>query len=70
MGGPGATDPLPDGAETQVWLATSDEPAATATGRYLKRRHVLEPHPAARDGAVQDRLLAECARLTGVDLPG
>ena len=70
MGGPGATDPLPDGAETQVWLATSDDPAATATGRYLKRRQVLEPHPAARDGAVQDRLLAECARLTGVDLPG
>ena len=69
MGGPNATDPPADGAETQVWLATSDEPEATATGRYLKRRRVLTPHPAARDEAVQERLLAECARLTGVELP-
>jgi NAD(P)-dependent dehydrogenase (short-subunit alcohol dehydrogenase family) len=69
MGGPNATDPLADGAETQLWLATSDEPDAVATGRYLKRRRVLVAHPAARDVAVQDALLAECARLTGVDLP-
>jgi len=69
MGGPNATDPPADGAETQVWLATSDEPEATATGRYLKRRRVLTPHPAARDEAAQERLLAECARLTGVELP-
>jgi NAD(P)-dependent dehydrogenase (short-subunit alcohol dehydrogenase family) len=59
MGGPDATDELPEGAETQVWLATSDEPEATATGRFLKRRQVLEPNPASRDLAVQDRLLAE-----------
>jgi NAD(P)-dependent dehydrogenase (short-subunit alcohol dehydrogenase family) len=69
MGGPGATDPLPEGAETQVWLATSDEPDAVAGGRYLKRRHVLTANPAARDVAVQDALLAACARLTGVELP-
>jgi NAD(P)-dependent dehydrogenase (short-subunit alcohol dehydrogenase family) len=69
MGGPNATDPLPDGAETQVWLATSDEPEAVATGRYLKRRQVLTANPAARDVAVQDALLAACAGLTGVELP-
>jgi NAD(P)-dependent dehydrogenase (short-subunit alcohol dehydrogenase family) len=69
MGGAGATDELPEGAETQVWLATSDEPAAVATGRYLKRRRVLEPNPAAADRSVQDGLLAACERLTGVRLP-
>ncbi|RJK97106.1 SDR family NAD(P)-dependent oxidoreductase [Vallicoccus soli] len=68
MGGPGATDDLADGAETQVWLATSDEPAATASGRYLKRRRELRAHPAAYDTAVQDGLLAACAELTGVRL--
>ena len=68
MGGAGATDELPAGAETQVWLATSDEPAAVASGRYLNRRRVLQANPAADDLALQDRFLAEAARLTGVTL--
>jgi hypothetical protein len=51
-----------------VWLATSSEPDAVATGRYLKRRRVLTANPAARDVAVQDALLAACAQLTGVEL--
>ncbi|MEV4702834.1 hypothetical protein [Actinoplanes sp. NPDC049316] len=66
MGGPGATDDLPEGAETQVWLATSDEPAATVTGRYFKRRRELRANPQAYDEELQDRLLAICADLTGV----
>jgi NAD(P)-dependent dehydrogenase (short-subunit alcohol dehydrogenase family) len=69
MGGPNATDELPEGAETQVWLATSDEPAATASGRYLKRRRNLRANPAAYDVDLQDRLLAACAALTGQPLP-
>lgn len=69
MGGPSATDDLPEGAETQVWLATSDEPAATASGRYLKRRRVLDPNPVANDVEAQERLLAACADLTGETLP-
>jgi NAD(P)-dependent dehydrogenase (short-subunit alcohol dehydrogenase family) len=69
MGGPGATDSLAEGAETQIWLATSDRPDAVASGRYLRRRRVMSAHPAALDPAVQERLLAECARLTGVALP-
>jgi NAD(P)-dependent dehydrogenase (short-subunit alcohol dehydrogenase family) len=68
MGGPGATDELPEGAETQVWLATSDE-VATLTGRYLKRRKDLRANAAAYDVALQDRLLAACAGMTGVALP-
>jgi len=69
MGGPQATDDLPDGAGTQVWLAGSDEPDALVSGRYLKRRQVLTPNPAAVEVALQERLLAECARLTGVPFP-
>jgi len=69
MGGPGATDDLPEGAETQVWLASSDDPAATVTGRYFKRRRELRANPQAYDEALQDELLAACADLTGVKLP-
>ncbi|MEU0557792.1 SDR family NAD(P)-dependent oxidoreductase [Dactylosporangium sp. NPDC006015] len=69
LGGPSATDGLPEGAETQVWLATSDDPAATVTARYFKRRTDLKANPAAYDRSVQDALLAACASLSGVELP-
>lgn len=69
LGGPNATDELPKGADTQVWLATSDEPAATVTGRYFKWREELRANPAAYDVDVQERLLVACAELTGVTLP-
>ncbi|HXZ99683.1 MAG TPA: SDR family NAD(P)-dependent oxidoreductase [Candidatus Binatia bacterium] len=70
MGGPGASDSLAQGAETQVWLATSDEPAATVTGRYLKRRRELRANPEAYDVDVQERFLAAGAALSGVSFPG
>jgi NAD(P)-dependent dehydrogenase (short-subunit alcohol dehydrogenase family) len=69
MGGAGATDELPAGAETQIWLATSDEPAATVTGRYFKRRRELRANPAAYREDLQEELLAACAALSGVKLP-
>jgi NAD(P)-dependent dehydrogenase (short-subunit alcohol dehydrogenase family) len=69
MGGPHATDELADGAETQVWLATSDDPEALGSGRYLKRRQTLTANPAAYAEDTQERLLAACAELTGVPLP-
>jgi NAD(P)-dependent dehydrogenase (short-subunit alcohol dehydrogenase family) len=69
MGGPGATDDLPEGSETQVWLATSPEPEATVTGHYFKRRRSLRANPRAYDEALQDELLARCAELTGTVLP-
>jgi NAD(P)-dependent dehydrogenase (short-subunit alcohol dehydrogenase family) len=68
MGGPGASDELPVGAKTQVWLATSAEPAATVTGRYFKRRRELRAHPAASEVDVQEDLLAACAELSGTKL--
>ena len=69
MGGPSATDELPQGADTQVWLATSSDPTALVTGRYFKHRTELPPHPATHDLSVQQGLLAACERLTGVALP-
>jgi NAD(P)-dependent dehydrogenase (short-subunit alcohol dehydrogenase family) len=69
LGGPNATDDLSVGAATQVWLATSDEPDAQVTGRYLKRRDVLEPNPQANDVRMQDAVLDQLAALTGTELP-
>jgi len=69
LGGPNAWDEVEDGAETQVWLATSDESAATASGRYVKRREDLEPNPVTRDSSARRELVAELERLTGYSLP-
>lgn len=69
LGGRGATDELPVGAQTQVWLATSDEPQALVTGRYLKWRNELRANPDAYDTGLQEELLAACATLTGAELP-
>jgi NAD(P)-dependent dehydrogenase (short-subunit alcohol dehydrogenase family) len=66
MGGPGATDDLLAGAETQVWLATSEDSAATVTGRYFKRRRELPANPAAYEVGVQEQFLRVAAQLTGV----
>ena len=69
MGGAGAPDDINQGHLTQAWLATSEDAAARSTGGYfyhLKRR---EPNPEARDVALQDRLIAICQEISGVDLP-
>lgn len=69
MGGPGAPDDLSLGALTQAWLATSDAPAATATGGYFYHQQPRDTHPSARDESRQEGLLAACAGLSGVTLP-
>ena len=69
MGGPGAPDDINQGAETQVWLAVSDDPQATVSGRYFHYKRLRDAHPAAFDVAVQDGLLRACEQLTGVAIP-
>lgn len=69
MGGPHAPDDLQAGAETQVWLAVSDSPAAAVSGEYFHHQSRRSPHPATRDPRLQDDLLAHCASLSGVTLP-
>jgi NAD(P)-dependent dehydrogenase (short-subunit alcohol dehydrogenase family) len=69
MGGPGAPDDLDAGPKTQVWLATSDEPGARVSGQYFFHMKRRAAEPAAATESVQDRLLAECAKISGVPFP-
>jgi NAD(P)-dependent dehydrogenase (short-subunit alcohol dehydrogenase family) len=69
MGGPGAPDDLDAAPRTQVWLATSDEPGALVSGQYFYHLRPRSAHPAAQQVDTQERLLAECARISGVSFP-
>jgi NAD(P)-dependent dehydrogenase (short-subunit alcohol dehydrogenase family) len=69
MGGSGATDDLDQAHRTQVWLAVSDDPAASVSGEYFYHMEKRDPLPAARDVSIQDRLLDFCSRVTGMELP-
>jgi NAD(P)-dependent dehydrogenase (short-subunit alcohol dehydrogenase family) len=69
MGGPGAPDDMDAAPRTQVWLATSDDPPALVSGQYFYHLQRRAAHPAASDPAIQQQLLAACARLSGVTLP-
>ncbi len=69
MGGPGAPDDLDAAHRTQVWLVTSDEPAATVSGEYFYHLRLRPPNPASRDVERQEKLLDACKQFSGVDLP-
>jgi len=69
LGGAGATDDLPIGARTQVWLATSDDAGVGVTGRYFKWQADLRANPEAYDIDLQEALVAACTSLTGTALP-
>ncbi|WP_109485336.1 SDR family NAD(P)-dependent oxidoreductase [Occallatibacter savannae] len=66
MGGASATDDLAMGHQTQTWLAVSDDPAATVTGKYWYHRKVQAPAPDVSDPSFQDQLVEKLAELTGV----
>ena len=69
MSGPHATGDLDAAHRTQVWLATSDDPAAVVTGGYFFHQRPRKPSGAVHDVDRQDRLLKECRRLSGVEMP-
>ncbi len=69
MGGPNATGDLDAGTRTQVWLAASSDPQATVTGDYFYHLQPRKPAGATHDPALQDKLLAACAHLSGVSTP-
>jgi NAD(P)-dependent dehydrogenase (short-subunit alcohol dehydrogenase family) len=69
MGGAGAPDDMDQAHLTQAWLAGSDAPEAKVTGRYFYHLRPLAPNPQANGAALQDRLTAICAELSGVPLP-
>ena len=69
MGGPSAPGDMQKAHVTQAWLATSDDPLARSTGDYFYHQKLREPNPIARDVKIQDELLAECARISGIQFP-
>jgi hypothetical protein len=69
MGGPGATDDLEAGRRTQVWLASSDEPAAKVTGEYFFHSNPRAPLPTTHNVGLQEKLLESCERFSGVVFP-
>ncbi len=70
MGGPNASGDLDQGHRTQVWLAVSKDPEAKVSGEYFYHLQQRKPAGPTRDPALQDKLLAACARLSGVALTG
>jgi NAD(P)-dependent dehydrogenase (short-subunit alcohol dehydrogenase family) len=68
MGGPGAPDDFDQGYLTQTWLAVSDDPAATVSGRYWHHRRPQAAAKEVAEPAFQDQLSARLAELSGVSL--
>jgi NAD(P)-dependent dehydrogenase (short-subunit alcohol dehydrogenase family) len=68
MGGAGAPDDFEKAYLTQTWLAVSDDPAATVSGRYWHHRQPRTPAREASNPRFQDQLFAKLAELTGVSL--
>lgn len=66
MGGSGAPGSVDAGAATEAWLATGSEPAAQVSGRFFFDKREQQPDAAARDEAMQDRVVAECERISGL----
>jgi hypothetical protein len=69
MGGSGAPDDMEQAHLTQAWLAFGDDPKSQVTGKYFHHLRRMEPNPQAHDPALQDRLIAICAEISGVTLP-
>ncbi len=62
-------EPVEQGAETSVYLATASE-AAKCSGRYFSNSHLATPAGIANDKQVQDRLWNESLRMVSNYLGG
>ena len=69
MSGPRATGNLDAAHRTQAWLAVSDDAAASVSGQYFYHMQLRKPSGATQAPGLQQQLLAECKRFSGVDLP-
>ena len=70
MGGPGAPDNLEEGAMTQAWLAVSNDKEALVSGRFFYHKKLQKFHPVATNTMVQNKLMMEYERITGITFPG
>ena len=69
MGGAAAPDDIDKAHRTQVWLATSDEPTATVSGRYFFHQKLRDPDPTTKNVERQSMLLDLCQKVSGTALP-
>jgi len=69
MGGSGAPDDIDQAHLTQVWLAAGEDHKANVTGQYFYHLKRAKPNPQTHDPALQDRVIAICAKISGVPLP-
>jgi hypothetical protein len=68
MGGVNAPDDVEQAHLTQAWLAAGDDPKSKVSGKYFYHLRRKEPNPQAHDPALQYRLIAICAEISGVIL--
>lgn len=69
MGGSTATDDLEEGFQTQVWLAASEDKEALVSGKYFHHKKQTACLTHAHDTAVQNNLLHQCERISGIRFP-
>jgi len=69
MGGPNAAIPVAEGADTPVWMATSDHPLALGSGAFVHLRAAEHVHPASLDPTQRASVVARLEDLTGEALP-
>jgi NAD(P)-dependent dehydrogenase (short-subunit alcohol dehydrogenase family) len=68
MGGEGAPGDMSKAHLTQAWLAVGNDALALSSGEYFYHKARRPPNPLTRDHEVQEKLVAACARLSGVSL--
>lgn len=69
MGGAGATDDIEAAVDTYVMAALGQGDAAGKTGRYFRDSREKATSSDATDTGLQDRLLRELEKISGVALP-
>jgi hypothetical protein len=69
MGGRSAPDDLAKGAETQAWLAVSNNKEAKVSGKYFYHKRGKNFRPEASDPALQEKFLALCEEISSVSFP-
>jgi NAD(P)-dependent dehydrogenase (short-subunit alcohol dehydrogenase family) len=69
MGGAHAPDDLGKGAETQAWLAVSNDAQAKVSGRYFHHRKEKHFMPEAANVQLQEKFLDVCELITGIKFP-
>jgi hypothetical protein len=51
-----------------AWLATSEDEFARSSGEYFYHQRPRAPNPIAADLRIQEELLTECGRISGIPL--